>query len=342
MGITVISSASVSTAASSPLPATASSDASPSGFAALLSGQIGSASELATSPLTGEAEEVDSNETDAGMPQDLVTTDPALAFFNGLPAQTTPIASSNTDGLSDRLSAEGMPTITEKMSNASAVQEKPLELGMTRQQETKGQQNEFTEALKLKTQSESGVAANLAAETTGQASSGQESAAGIAASANQQKLATEATNSSTTIETPLHTNDWSRSFGEKIVWLAKSDQQTAQININPPQLGPVQITLHMNGDQASAIFASPHAEVRQAIENSLPQLKEMLAGAGINLGQADVGANMAQQNREAPFQAANGNRSTGENAILPGIGNTADSTISTPVQRGRGLVDLFA
>ena len=147
---------------------------------------------------------------------------------------------------------------------------------------------------------------------------------------------------STTIDAHLQAPSWPQQFGEKVVWLARNDQQTAQININPPQLGPVQITVSLNGDQATLAFASPHAEVRQAIESAMPQLKEMLSTAGISLGQSNVGANMGQNNPDNPFQSANGTRSANENAILP-ANDKAAGTGSTPaLQRGRGLVDLFA
>ena len=124
--------------------------------------------------------------------------------------------------------------------------------------------------------------------------------------------------------------------------MAKNDQQTAQINITPPQLGPVQITLNLNGDSANVLFASPHAEVRQAIESSLPQLREMLASAGISLGESNVGANLAQQSHNNQFMMADKNQSTLENAILPA--NEAVPTASSVQvpKAGRGLVDLFA
>jgi len=147
---------------------------------------------------------------------------------------------------------------------------------------------------------------------------------------------------STSIDTHLHAPSWPQQFGEKIVWLAHNDQQSAQININPPQLGPVQITVSLNGDQATLAFASPHAEVRQAIESALPQLKEMLSTAGINLGQSNVGANMGQNNPDNPFQSANGTRSANENAILPANDIAAGTASAPALQRGRGLVDLFA
>lgn len=143
------------------------------------------------------------------------------------------------------------------------------------------------------------------------------------------------------VSAPLRDSSWPQQFGERIVWLARNDQQTAQININPPQLGPVQITLNLSGDQASLAFASPHSEVRQAIESALPQLKELLASSGINLGQTNVGANLSQ-NPGNHSNSADGNRLANETAILEANDNAASTSASAVLQRGRGLIDLFA
>lgn len=187
-------------------------------------------------------------------------------------------------------------------------------------------------------------AANLAVETSGnEAIDAALLNNGAAALSTTPKGASEVRNAQQYTITPhIQGNNWSQHFGEKVVWLAKSDQQSAQININPPQLGPIQITLNLSGDQATMSFASPHLDVRQAIESALPQLKEMLSSAGINLGQADVGANMAQHKQETPFQSANGQRRGDENAILPANEIAATTGTSQILQRGRGLVDLFA
>lgn len=144
------------------------------------------------------------------------------------------------------------------------------------------------------------------------------------------------------VSTSLRDASWPQQFGEKIVWLARNDQQTAQININPPQLGPIQITISLSGDQASLAFASPHSEVRQAIESALPQLKELLSSSGINLGQTNIGANLSQQNPNNHAHAANENRLANENAILRANDNATSTGTTAVLQRGRGLVDLFA
>lgn len=135
---------------------------------------------------------------------------------------------------------------------------------------------------------------------------------------------------------------WPQQFGEKVVWMTKTDVQSAQISLNPPELGPIQITLNLSGDQAKISFASPHLEVRQSIESALPQLKEMLSSSGISLGQANVGANLQQQQRENAFQSTNARHSPDETAILSSSEMTIATGNNTSTQQGRGLVDLFA
>ncbi|MDR0777729.1 MAG: flagellar hook-length control protein FliK [Azonexus sp.] len=185
-------------------------------------------------------------------------------------------------------------------------------------------------------------AANIAVETD----AGEKPsvfASHLAASSAAGAPASHAANTAQpSVAAPLHSPVWPQQFSDRIVWLARNEQQTAQLNINPPQLGPVQVTLKLNGDQANIVFASPHADVRQAIENAMPQLKEMLSSAGINLGQANVGPNLQQQRGDTPFGEANGTRFADENAILPASEKGASAAGATVVQRGRGLVDLFA
>ncbi len=188
-----------------------------------------------------------------------------------------------------------------------------------------------------------GEAAILAGETNAGNSALPSFAAIMAGQTTHSQRAQPSTPGNTpSVSTPLQDNRWAQDFGERIVWIAKNDQQVAQINISPAQLGPVQITLNLNGDQASLSFASPHAEVRKAIEDAMPNLREMLSSAGISLGQSNVGAQLPQQQRDSNAQFANGNRSAGENAILPADSHSGSTSSGLPVHRGRGMVDLFA
>ena len=91
------------------------------------------------------------------------------------------------------------------------------------------------------------------------------------------------------IQTTVHNPNWGRAMGERIVWLVGQSKQGAEIRLNPPELGPLEVRVAVNQDQqASLVFNTQHSSVRDAIESALPRLREMLADQGLNLVDVDV------------------------------------------------------
>ncbi|MFA5172311.1 MAG: flagellar hook-length control protein FliK [Sulfuriferula sp.] len=133
---------------------------------------------------------------------------------------------------------------------------------------------------------------------------------------------------------------WDQSLSQKIVWMSNSAQQTASLTLNPPDLGPLQIVLSVNNDQANATFIAAQPEVRLAIEAAMPKLREMMSDAGIQLGQANVSSgDTRQQNNNQ--QSGASNRNAQSVAVDDGI--LANSThITTNITTGLGLVNTFA
>ncbi|HJW02108.1 MAG TPA: flagellar hook-length control protein FliK [Azospira sp.] len=144
------------------------------------------------------------------------------------------------------------------------------------------------------------------------------------------------------VQTPVRDANWGNEVGQKIVWMANQDKQTAQLTLNPPQLGPLEVSLKINGDQATAVFVSAHAEVREAIEAALPRLREMMGAAGLELGQANVSSqSFQQQSEQARQQQAGSSRGGAEGGILGAAGESA-GTVREISRSGNGLVDTFA
>ncbi len=133
---------------------------------------------------------------------------------------------------------------------------------------------------------------------------------------------------------------WDQALGQKIVWMVAGAQQSASLTLNPPDLGPLQVVLHVSNDQANATFISAQPEVRQALEAALPKLREMLGDAGIQLGQSTVSAGTPNQH-----DASGGS----SQHASPGFRET-DGAIDSAVRVGRsqirmtglGIVDTFA
>ena len=133
---------------------------------------------------------------------------------------------------------------------------------------------------------------------------------------------------------------WDQALGQKIVWMAAGAQQSASLTLNPPDLGPLQVVLHVSNDQASATFISAHPDVRHALEAALPKLREMMSDAGIQLGQSTVSAGTPNQH----------GGSGGPSQHSPSGLRTADGAINSAIQggqaqirmTGQGMVDTFA
>jgi flagellar hook-length control protein FliK len=278
---------------------------------------------------------------------DTVPSDPGSAAQYIIPAIVPP-APSRTTGATERNLQNPVTQSTDPMDSESAapggqavLQDQRflgLSVGNT-SANTQTTQTPNASDWRIDAQSDSTKTAILAGDSnTGNSAGTPAFAASLASATN----ATGTTAQAPAISTALNSPNWAQDFGNRIVWIAKNDQQAAQININPPQLGPIQITISLNGDQASAAFASPHPEVRQVIQESLSQLRDMFSAAGISLGQANVGSQLPSQNREAAFQFANEARFSSENAILSPDSHSSSTPAGTPIQRGRGLVDLFA
>ncbi len=171
-------------------------------------------------------------------------------------------------------------------------------------------------------------------------------------SAFQNLLATaQATTHATAPATPLPvtaslgSNNWASNVGDKLVWMAGSQTQHAELVLNPPHLGRVEVSLSLHGDQASAQFVSHNPEVRDALEAALPRLREMLAGAGVNLGQTQVGSGATgDTGSQSPNNRGNGDNSSRAQAGL-GLGSGASQPLNAAslwLRQGNGMVDVFA
>lgn len=152
------------------------------------------------------------------------------------------------------------------------------------------------------------------------------------------------TPSSNAIPARVGTTAWDTQVSQKVVWMVGGEDQTASLTLNPPDLGPVQVVLNVNNDQATVAFHSATPEVREALENAMPRLRDMLSDAGVTLGEASVSANMPDQRQADTSQGGNqGNnaRGSGGNGVRSGETDVPLPRATRAVRSDGGL-DTFA
>lgn len=155
-------------------------------------------------------------------------------------------------------------------------------------------------------------------------------------SANQAAQTAQASQTKMlTISQPMTDPNWSKALGDQVMSMVSMKMDKATIQVNPPQLGPVEVTLKMNGnDQAQVIFTSAVPATREIIENNMPKLVSMMASSGIALADAQVSSGQSGNRQQQFNQNQNGRR---QNAA----GNDEDDTLAA-IQSARGILSIFA
>ena len=191
------------------------------------------------------------------------------------------------------------------------------------------------------------VVAIRAGEPAGPANGGTPTQAGASSSAPARPEAAASLASLPTTSDVLNLNqkNWERTLGHQLNWMVNNRLQEAEIKVNPPDLGPLEVRVSLHHNQTNVTFFSHEAAVREALESALPRLREMLDGQGITLNQAQVSdQSLARQQAGAGEQPSYGQRDGGRPVATPGAEAAMEAEESSrPRSRSLlGMVDDYA
>jgi flagellar hook-length control protein FliK len=129
---------------------------------------------------------------------------------------------------------------------------------------------------------------------------------------------------------------WAPELGDKLLMLVSNRQQTAEIQLDPPDLGPLRVQVRVSHDQTSILFSSHSAAVRDALEQAVPRLREMFDQNGLGLGDVNV--------RDQGKQDDRGGRMLGQQGEAGFFTDEAEVIDEAPAVQVRslGLVDYYA
>jgi flagellar hook-length control protein FliK len=132
------------------------------------------------------------------------------------------------------------------------------------------------------------------------------------------------------VHVPVGSGAWADEIGSRLLMMAEQGRHTASLRLSPEHLGPLEISISIQGDQASVWFGAAHADTRAAIEHALPRLREMLEAQGLSLTDAGV-FKEAPRGQQAPPARRDG--------LAP---LSAEEGSEAVVRLALGLVDAYA
>lgn len=162
---------------------------------------------------------------------------------------------------------------------------------------------------------------------------------GLAAAAAPAPLPSAPSLPATPLSTPPGQPGFAQELGQRLVMMAQGPVKSAQIALNPADLGPVEVRLELRGQEASLVMNAAHPATRAAMEEALPRLREMFAAQGLELGQAQVGTQSGGQTHDP---SGGSPRSALASAGSDESGEAAPATDAARVRGAAGLVDTFA
>ncbi len=136
----------------------------------------------------------------------------------------------------------------------------------------------------------------------------------LAALPDAQREARQAEVSHIRLPMPLDDKRWGDAMSARVTWQVGAGIQQAHVHLNPPELGPVGVSVELTDGQAKVHFQAEHPLVRDSLQEALPRLKDMFSQAGLNLADTNVsqwstsgqqGQNQPQRGlQQWPWQAA--------------------------------------
>jgi flagellar hook-length control protein FliK len=145
----------------------------------------------------------------------------------------------------------------------------------------------------------------------------------------------------TSIDVPVGHAEWGDKLVGKLSWLTARNMSVAEIHLTPPDMGPMEVKVRVQNEQANITVHSANPVVRDQLELHSHRLRDMLGEQGLSLAGFDVSDSPRQQTGEQG--AGDGNGSGAESTSLL-AGDQDDENVSSGSLdlSWKGEVDIFA
>ena len=144
----------------------------------------------------------------------------------------------------------------------------------------------------------------------------------------------------------IHKPEGQQQLNEKIRWMVNARNTMAEIRLDPPELGSMQVRVNVSGDAASVSFIVQSQQAKEALAEAMPKLRDMLSEQGIELGDAQVRKDNSSGNENGQQLADNrndrrsdGNRNGNDELDVIENGRVIEQSVT---RAAKGGIDFYA
>lgn len=159
------------------------------------------------------------------------------------------------------------------------------------------------------------------------------------------KLSTENTQTQKTAVSSLNETlnlsrkDFVDSMKEKVMIMVNQKIQQVEIRLDPPEMGNMHVRVNLQNEQAAISFLVQNQQTKEALEQNMGKLKEMLSESGVDVGDANVAQQQqGSESNEQQFGHQQGG-SGGEDANIDKPDLVLQANMGKPLVSG---IDYYA
>ena len=130
----------------------------------------------------------------------------------------------------------------------------------------------------------------------------------VLARANADSISAQSVKSAINIHNEtiaIYRKDFSDAVKDKVMVMINQKIKQLEIRLDPPELGSMQVRLNLQNEQAAVSFIVQNQQAKEALEQNIGKLKEMLAESGIDVGDANIEQRSQQSSEQEGFAEQN-------------------------------------
>ncbi len=167
--------------------------------------------------------------------------------------------------------------------------------------------------------------------------SGNAAAGAAQLSVNTTAVADAAPTPTLKVAAGMDTPEFGQGLADRVSWMVGNNLNGAKLQVNPPQLGPIEVRIAVQGSHAQVWLTSHSAVTRDALEASSPKLRDMLGAQGFGQVSVDISQRSYQERSSQP-QPYDWTPSASRSPAAAAV----QSTASLLPRTGSGALDAYA
>tara|TARA_R110000744_G_scaffold209762_3_gene328736 strand:- start:2514 stop:4760 length:2247 start_codon:yes stop_codon:yes gene_type:complete len=138
----------------------------------------------------------------------------------------------------------------------------------------------------------------------------------------------------------IYRKDFADAVKDKVMVMINQKIQQVDIQLDPPEMGNIHVRVNLQNEQAAVQFVVQNQQAKEALEQNMGKLRDMLAESGVDVGDANIEQRQAKEQNGNDFEQHDNNGQNGESTEDNVSAN--DNSMHNVVKASSTGVDYYA